>query len=974
MPPFDECCVLIPASTLEDFPSKLSDADARSLLAGWTVLWHPSLLARTGQLPAWYRADGPPDPLGNRLLVVPAPSIPQLPSGYELRARQTQDGRWFTGNTRAELAERLALPACPPLYGEHRTIEVEDFYAAGYAALQIQIMTRRLRYTSNLDEIHLQKRLITAAKEFLAGHAHAAIDALHDVFDALAEERDHYFSSDPHLIDLTLTSQSTLEALLGQLDALPAADSNPPPAAASGKSSGLLLTPGNLLIDVSVAEAIAGLDDPRAAMLRQWLAEGRVGWAGGGPAAGVCLDAMTLGQAESMLCESHARTARALAAPSVYGRLAGSTPGDLTWVLARLGYCGMIPFDFAAGTGHGDEAKVILHTDASPIEALTAKPIDAASDASFLALAARLGEAIDSGEIATALLVHWPGQSCDSFADLRRLASWSLTLGRFWKLDAYFRDGEHPYHHGNLGAAAANSAELLEDRVARGVVDPISSLTREFRQAVVDETRGVIEGMTALVSVKELPESAAAAVDPASRFAAAIGSRVEPAGGANPPSLLLINPHAVGIRDSVTLDGSAPAPARHLFASSVQRRRATSTVDIPSCGFVVVRGGSRASGSARLLGRSLCTRLLGGSKQRKIAEGERLRNEFLEVVISSELGGIAGVYSGATRGNRFSLRLVRCSAKQASADRPSEMRCERIRVVNSTPAIGCIETCGHITSLDGDSALATFTLRYTLHRGSRMLQIDGQLVPTTPPAGDPWHEYFACRAAVAGDGAIQHLLLRDKVHRARSRRLVAPLGLILDEAERQTLVAAAGLPFHRKVSDRFLDTLLVTQGETAPSFSLSYGFDLPSPVAAARCVIAPPSHVAITDSPGVEIGWIVHAAPKDLLLTSVTAQRRRDSKLAARLRVVQTRSRSCKASIHFFRDLLGAWQLDRSGDDPFNLPLAEQESAVADHPAVATSIATKATRLSCDGDRVSLPMHGHGIADVLVVFQDDLRD
>ena len=62
MAPFDECSVLIPSATLEDFPMGGPDSDARSLLAGWTVLWHPLLLAQTEQMPTWYRADSPPTP------------------------------------------------------------------------------------------------------------------------------------------------------------------------------------------------------------------------------------------------------------------------------------------------------------------------------------------------------------------------------------------------------------------------------------------------------------------------------------------------------------------------------------------------------------------------------------------------------------------------------------------------------------------------------------------------------------------------------------------------------------------------------------------------------------------------------------------------------------------------------------------------------------------------------------------------
>ena len=221
--------MLIPTATLEDFPSDLSDYEARSLLAAWTVLWDPRLLAQTEQLPVWYRADSPPDPIGRRLITVPASSIAQLPDHYEMRARESQECSWITGGSRDEmLADEMIgglefgelqwreLPVL--LASQDRSVGVADFYAAGYAALQIQVMTRRLRYTSNLDEIHLQNRIVAAAKSFLGGDAKDAVEALHDVFDCLAEERDHYFSSDPHLIDLTLTSKSTVESLLQTIE------------------------------------------------------------------------------------------------------------------------------------------------------------------------------------------------------------------------------------------------------------------------------------------------------------------------------------------------------------------------------------------------------------------------------------------------------------------------------------------------------------------------------------------------------------------------------------------------------------------------------------------------------------------------------------------------------------------------------------------------------------------------------------
>jgi hypothetical protein len=728
-----------------------------------------------------------------------------------------------------------------------------------------------------------------------------------------------------------------------------------------------LRTPSNVLIDCDVAEAISARNDQGATRLRRAISDGEIGWAGGGPAVDVCLDTMTFAEAESVLSSAHLRTTQAIgSAPSVYGRFSGPTPSDMTRALVKLGYCGMIPLDFANGTGHGDEAKVIIQAAGAELEALTAKPIDASSDASFLSIGARLGEAIDGGEIATALLAHWPGQACDSFGDLQRVASWSLSLGRFWKLDDYFRDGEHPYHHGTAQAASAGAAQLLDSLVEQNSSDPISSLATEFRQAVNHEQQAVLVGMTNLVTGKPSEEG-----DPAINFAEALGSTVtsDPAmtsGGSGVKASLLINPHAVGCRDSVT--GSAPpASAKHVFASSTERGETTTTVDIPACGFVVVPDGKGTRRRSNSLAKLIRGKLFGGPKL--IAEPGRLKNEFMDVAISSESGAISAVYSGGSRGNRFSMRLIHrrhksSEGKKRAHDQEDDtlMHCSSLRVVSSSAAEGCLEASGEIRDAENESTRATFNLRYTLCRGSRVIKVEGELRPAQPLDGKPWHNYFAARVAVVTEASAFRPLLRDKVHRVRSRNIVAPLGVLIDEAERQTLVASDGRAFHRRVGDRFLDTLLMAPGESNDQFTLFYGFDVPNPVALSRTLIAPPVTVPITaPADAAPIGWILHTAPKDILITRLVVDRRSDGKLAAIMRVIQTRSQSCKASIRFFRDVDCALLLEGHIDDPLNHPLPQQEETKDDASQL----------LKSDGDLVSLSIPSHGVADVLVVFVAD---
>lgn len=971
---FDECCVLIPSSTLEDFPADLSDYDARSLLAGWTVLWHPQLLASCEQIPAWYRADAPPSPPGRRAVVVPSASRDQVPEHYEQQVRDEEGACWITGSGRAEMLEVLQLDSCGgPLSGPARLVGVEDFFALGYAVLQIQVMTRRLRYTSNLDEVHLQTRAVAAAQAFLAGDAAGAIEALHDAFDALAEERDHYFASDPHLIDLTLLTGSTLDRLLDsdRLTAPEAAEnasakngSADSKSAGAGGSAGASLggsetqgegqpagedtparlpTPWNVLIDAEVAGAVAQLPGGRGERLRAALAAGRVGWAGGGPAGEVCLETLTFTDAESALRAALEATTEAIGtAPSVYARFGGSTPSDLNAALVRLGYEGLIPIDFLHGTGYGDEAKVIHQVGGVEIEALTAKPIDAASDGSFLTLAARMGEAIDSGEIATALLAHWPGTACDSFSDLRRVGSWSLSLGKFWKLDDYFRDGEHPYHHGPAQPISPDAASRFAERVAAGAANPLSTVAESFRQAVRREQEEICRAMAFLISGKPTPAEG----DAGEILAAALGAapQPQPSGAA-----LLINPQSVACRQSVRIQGRPPAKAEHIYAASSEGHQALVTADVPACGFSVVQAGQQTA-RRNWLAQKLFAR------EKPIAEATFLRNEFMEVTLDSKSGGVNGVYSGATRGNRFSLRLVHCDPTAGSAQE-SAMECQQLRVTESTPDAGTVEASGVIRDAEGN-ARAHFTIRYTLRRGSRFLETSGQLQLTGSLASDPWKNYVGARVAVASEAAIEQALVRDKLHRARGRRLVAPLGLVIDEAERQTLVASAGLAYHRRVGDRFLDTLLAVRGETELSWRIDYGFDVPNPVGAAKSRIAPPRVVPIAEADRVAPrGWIVHSGPKGVLLTGLRVRRRSDGKLAAIVRLMQTRGSSGSASLRFCRDVAFARALgfarafEGSGDERFELPADEDAAA-----------------LQCQGDRVQLPLAGHAAADVLVVF------
>jgi alpha-mannosidase len=420
---------------------------------------------------------------------------------------------------------------------------------------------------------------------------------------------------------------------------------------------------------------------------------------------------------------------------------------------------------------------------------------------------------------------------------------------------------------------------------------------------------------------------------------------------------LVVNATSVGTRHDLEIPGGGlPEKSDHLYAATQESGSVRATLDVPGCGFVLLpaRGDdepSRGGFAARIR-----QKLLGGPQP--LAEGEQLQNEFMEVTVNAESGGISGVYSGGTRGNRLSLRLV----LEGGPGGETIMECDQIKVLASTPSLGCLETSGILRKQDtagGESPLARYRLRYTLHRGSRFLRVDGHLEPQATIAGDPWLHYLAIRAAVASESPICRTLVRDKLHRARSRRMVAPLGLVLDEAERQTLVCGAGVAFHRRVGERFLDTLIAVEGESKTDFSLHYGLDVPAPVAAARGRLAPPLELTVQPKPGApQIGWMLHVAPRDLLLSGLSVRQRSDGRLAASIRIIQTQPQACKAKLRCFRNVDSAVLVDGPVEEVFDLSEEQLDKRRQG----------QRSDLKFEDDLLQFSMPSHGVADLMVLF------
>ena len=243
---FQELLILLPCHSLEDFPTFHEGDDAHSLLASWSALWHPELLAAAGQAATWRRIEDPPSDLKDKLIVVPSICAQKLPTGFAQRCKD--EGGLLIRKTadRGEIVETaLAALKAPssgrgdgsagasPSQGNSSTETTPspeprapspspdlaaDFLALGYAYLQIQLLTRQMRYSSNLDETYFKNTVVAGAVAAVEGNTALAKEKLSACFSVLAEERDHYYPVDAFILDLNLTAATTLgETLRAEL-------------------------------------------------------------------------------------------------------------------------------------------------------------------------------------------------------------------------------------------------------------------------------------------------------------------------------------------------------------------------------------------------------------------------------------------------------------------------------------------------------------------------------------------------------------------------------------------------------------------------------------------------------------------------------------------------------------------------------------------------------------------------------------
>jgi alpha-mannosidase len=960
---FDDLLILIPSHSLEDFPAEQGESEAASLLNSFAVPWHPALLAAAKVLPRWHRADDPPDSTQRRLILVPSCAESWLPAGWAERLETEGCTVIRNLSDRTEMLQAALAPLDP---GSAVDPELAaDFLALGTCHLLLELLTRKMRHFSNLDEVHLQREVVGAAEAAVAGDAETARTRLQSCFDLLAESRERFYPVDCFLIDLCL--------LIPRL-----ADDHLQRAVGQSKPISILVSAADL---EEIAEKSTAAHAALCEACRQGVADLICGDLSELP-----LPLMPLTSTLWQFDEAHRLVQKHLQRrPAVWGRRRFGVSPQLPQILKKHGFQGALHVVLDDGFYPDAEHSKLRWegTDGSVLDAWSRIPLAGDGAASFLRFPDRMSESMDNDQVAAVAFARWPEVKTPWLDDLRRMHRYAPVLGKFTTFSDFFENTEASNRMTAYKPREYLTPYLFQS-VAREEADPITRYSGHIVRrdkfdagAWLVALRNVLTGRTprspevasleaSLERVGEHPvQEKLAEIEPKlDAFVSDAGKQLADLinrGAGDRPGYFVFNTLSFRRIVSVPLpsDAAPPQPDGEKCRVQWDDRHRTMTVDVPGAGFVWIPAASapppipdRHSGPP-------------------LAEQNLLRNEQFEVHINPQTGGIQQIKGYGRSPNRLSQQLnYRYSRERTvtigEGDRTeqiksqyAEMRCRSSQVTSVGPALGEIVTAGDIVDQKDNRRLAGYTQTVRVWRGRPVVEIDIELVIDRMPDAEPWHNYFTSRFAWNDETASLSYSSLMGVYEAAAERIESPYFLELATPEERTTILTLGQPFHRKTGPRMIDSILVVPRESRRRFRFVVAIDQPYPMQAALDALTAPVVVPTRTGPprSGNLGWFFHLNTRAVQLLQILPLRAGPDNSAANsstpaspdpngsgfvLRLLETEGRTVRTRLRCFRAPKRARQINFLGETIGELPL--------------------------DGDAVLVDLTGYEIADVEIRF------
>jgi alpha-mannosidase len=889
--PFRELTILLPCHSLDDFPLYHVGADAHGLLAAWSGLWHPFVLHTFNALPTWERVDDPPSQVDDKIFVLPTCTDCTISEEFRQDIHLSSGELVEDFSTREELTARLleliknqtteaTNEQSETIFNSSRATHpisqevIADFYALGMAYLWTELLTRRMRYMSMLDQAAFQKNALAAASAIVNGNETEYSEHLQRAFDTLFQARSHFYPVDNYLLDVTLVVPSV-----------------------AGEPLRKSLTdqcPTTLLMNGKTLDHIAAHEQQTLEAIRAAIAEGYVSILASDYSEGD-LPLMTQ---EAILTELQ-KTARTFeqhlgAAPQFYARRKHGPTAALPAILHDLGYRGA--WHTALDDGQVPQhAKNKIHWQGLgpySIEAVTRPPQDANEPGPLLNLPEQVGESMDHDMTAFVVFAHWPGRVTPFYADLRRAAPFAATLGKFVTWQQFFDETTTAEEYSKFECDDYR-LPYLKQAVARNSESPLGQVAKDYQTATRDESTPILNTLNAIL------ESATGR-----------SSAEEPVPASN-GELILLNPTNSRWRRSFRLPEDWLDVADRTTENSLQQNVAPKflSVDVPALGYVRITPAIMQQSND----------VKPAKPAPLIASELKLKNEFCEVTISESSGAITAIRPIVRPANRLSQQLV---MRLPGPSQYTSMKADSIEITHNSPALGQITSRGYLID-ETDVKCAKFEQITRLLQGSRVVEIEISIEPLESPVADPWSSYFALRWAWPDASMNVCRSVHETIQTTRLKRIDAPQFIELRDEKQATTILANGYPYHLRTDQRMLDTLLIVKGDAPISHHrVGIGIDLANPAISAKQFELEHSSATVLNATDAQSAlppsaWFLHIDARNALVTFVEPirdQGETNQIVGLRMRIMETKGLDSRGKLSAYRPFASANRVQFNGE------------------------------------------------------------
>lgn len=224
---------------------------------------------------------------------------------------------------------------------------------------------------------------------------------------------------------------------------------------------------------------------------------------------------------------------------------------------------------------------------------------------------------------------------------------------------------------------------------------------------------------------------------------------------------------------------------------------------------------------------------------------------------------------------------------------------------------------------------ARYVQRFRVWRGSRILAIDIELVPVVEPQADPWNSYYACRFAWNDEAAELFRAVHQLRHPVPGKQFDAPHYVEIESASKRTTILTGGLPFHRRVCGRILDTLLRVRGERGRKFRVGIGIDATHPLQETQQLFAPSIALhAVAAAPSPASSRLFHCDTKSVTAMHWEPLREAGRLVGIRVRLLETMGRGGPLKLSACRPLIAAKKLDLNHQPIGELTVANGQTQI----------------------------------------------